>query len=79
VGRAQSTRDDAEIRAQSLLEGRRKLILLVSDDRDQRRLEPEPYELARKEGPVAIGPVAADQLAAGDDDDATQTRRCRAQ
>jgi hypothetical protein len=78
VGRAQPTRDDAEIRAQPLSERRLELVFVVADDRNQCRLEPEPYELARKERPVAIGPVAADELAAGDDDDATQTRRCRA-
>jgi len=71
VSRAQAARNDAEIRAQSLGKRRPELGLFVADDRDQRRLEPEPYELAREERHVAIGPVAADQLAARDDDDAT--------
>jgi hypothetical protein len=79
VGWPQPTRDDAEIRAQSFYERCLELVLLVADDRDQRRLEPEPYELSRQERPVAIRPVAANELAAGDDDDATQTCKCRAQ
>jgi hypothetical protein len=55
-----------------------ELVFGVPDDRDQRGLDSEADELARKERSVAVGPVAADELAARYDEDATQTRRCRA-
>ena len=63
---------DAQVGAQPFRERRLELLLVVADDRDQRRLEPEPHELARDERAVAIVPVAPDELAPGDDDDATQ-------
>jgi hypothetical protein len=78
VGGPQAARDDAEVGAQALRKCSLELLLGVSDDRDARRLEPEADELAREERPVAIVSTAADELAAGDDDVATQTRRCRA-
>ena len=40
----------------------------VADDRDPRRLEPERERLAREERAVQVGALAADELAARDDD-----------
>jgi hypothetical protein len=74
VRRPQAAGHDAQVRAQPLGEGGFELFLVVADDRDPRRLEPESPQLARDERPVAIGPVAADELAARYDDDATQGR-----
>jgi hypothetical protein len=78
VGGAEAARDDAQVGAQALGERGPELVLPVPDDRDPRGLEPEADELAREERPVAIVPVAPDELAPRDDDVATQTRRCRA-
>jgi hypothetical protein len=77
VRRAEPARDDGQVGAQRLRERGRQLVLVVAYDRDPRRLEPEPRQLPREEGTVAVVPVAADQLAAGDDDVTTQIR-CRA-
>ena len=41
---------------------------LVPDERDPRRLEPEPRQLLGQERPVRVPAAAADQLAAGDED-----------
>ena len=78
VRRAEAARDDAEVRLQPYVERGLELPLVVADDRDRRGLEPEAHELAREEGPVAVGAVAAHELAARDDESATQTERCRA-
>ena len=78
MGGPQAAGDDAEVGAQALRKGGLELLLGVPGDRDSRRLESEADELAREERPVAIVPVAPDELASGDDDVTTQTRRCRA-
>jgi hypothetical protein len=78
VGRAESAGDDAQVGAQPFRERGLELVLSVPHDRDQRRLETEPDELARDERSVAIVSVSPDELATCDDDDATQTRRCHA-
>ena len=75
VRRPEPAADDAEVGAQPFRQRRLELALVVADDREPRRLEPEPDELAGEERPVAVVPVAADQLRAGDDEDATQTGR----
>jgi hypothetical protein len=77
VGRPESTRDDAEVGAQPIGERSLELPFVVADDRDLRRREPEPNELAREKRTVAIVPVSPDELASRYDDDATQTVRCR--
>ena len=74
MGRPEASGDDAQVRLQAFRKRSLELPLVVADDRDPRRLEPESHELARDERPVAIRPVAADELAAGDDDEATQER-----
>ena len=40
----------------------------VADDRDRRRLEPEAHRLGGEERPVAVAPLAPDELRARDDD-----------
>jgi hypothetical protein len=74
VGRPKASGDDAQVRLQALRKRSLELLLVVADDRDAGRLEPELDELARDERPVAIRPVAADELAPRDDDEATQER-----
>jgi hypothetical protein len=64
----ETSRDDAEIGLQTLAERGRELAGRVTDDRDPGRFETEREELAGEEGPVQVGALAADELAAGDDD-----------
>ena len=45
-----------------------ELVRVVADDRDPRGLETEGERLAREERAVQVGALAADELAAGDDD-----------
>ena len=47
---------------------RLELVRLVADDRDPRGLDAEREQLSREERAVQVGPLAADELAAGDDD-----------
>ena len=68
VGRAEAPRDDAEVGLQALAECGRELAGRVADDRDPRGRDAERQELARQERPVQVGALAADELAAGDDD-----------
>ena len=67
--RAQPARDEAEVGFEPLPERRLELGRVVADDRDPRRLDAEPQQLLREERPVQVGAVAADELAAGDDDE----------
>jgi len=60
--------DDAEIGPQPLGEGGCELARRVADDRDARRRETQGQQLSRQERPVQVGALAADELAAGDDD-----------
>jgi hypothetical protein len=68
VRRPEPARDDADVGLQSLAERGRELAGRVADDRDPCRFEPEREELAGKERTVQVGALAADELAAGDDD-----------
>src|SRR5205823_1826666 len=68
VRRPEAAGDDAEVGAKPLAKRLLELLRPVADDRDARRLEPEPQRLARKERAVAVGALAADELAAGDDE-----------
>ena len=70
MGRAEPTRDEAEVRFEPFPKGRLELGWIVADDRDARRLDAEPQQFLRQERPVQIGAVAADELAAGHDDEA---------
>jgi hypothetical protein len=65
---AEAARDDAEIGGGGLDERRGELLLGVAHDHDPRGVEPEPQELGSEERSVEVAPVAADELAAGDDD-----------
>ena len=47
----------------------------VADDLDPGRLEAERQQLAREERAVAVGPLTADELTAGDDDDRARARQ----
>jgi hypothetical protein len=78
VRRAEASGDDDEVRVERLAERLFELALVVADDRDARGFQPEPDELAGEERAVAVLAVAANELAARDDEVTTQTRRCRA-
>jgi len=77
VRRAEAAGDDAEVCAQALGERALELRFVVTDDRDGRGLEAEAYEFLREVRAVAVVAVPADELAAGDDDDAAQLRKTR--
>ena len=68
VRRPEPARDDAEVGLQALAERGRELARRVADDRDPRRIEPEREQLPGQKRPVQVGALAADELAAGDDD-----------
>ena len=71
--RAQPAGDDAQIGLQPFAERSGELTGRVADDRDPCRLEAEREQLAGEKRPVQVGPVAADELAAGDDDRCPRT------
>ena len=79
MGRAEPARGRDEIRRRHRL-GHRCLELgrIVADDVDPRRLEAEREQRARQERAVQVGALAADELAAGDDDDRAWPRAGRA-
>src|SRR5205085_6464547 len=52
VRRAEAAGDDAEVGAEAFSERRLELVRPVADDRDPRRLEPEPKRLAGEERAV---------------------------
>src|SRR5206468_22067 len=54
-------------------ERRLQLTGRVADDDDPRRVDSQRHELAREERAVQVTSVAANKLAAGDDDDRTGT------
>src|SRR5213076_1678848 len=66
VGRAEAAGDEAEVGIEAVAERVLQLVLPVADDLDPRRLEAESKRLACEERAVAVRPVAADELAAGD-------------
>jgi hypothetical protein len=68
VSRPESARDDAEVGLQALAERGREFARRVADDRDPCRVEAEGEQLPGQKRPVQIGALAADELAAGDDD-----------
>ena len=72
VGRPEAARDAAEIGLEPLAQRCLELGRVVADDRDPRRLDAEPQQLRGEERPVQVAPVAADELAAGDDDEAAR-------
>ena len=68
MGRPESARDEADIGLEALPQGGLELRRVVADDRDARRLEPEPESLLRVEGAVQIRSLAPDELATRHDD-----------
>ena len=73
VSRPEAAGDDAEVGRRALPQRRLQLGRRVSDDDDALRLEAQRPELSGQERPVQVLPVAADELAAGDDDDRAAT------
>ena len=74
VRRPESARDQQQVGLEPLGERRSAARLgRVADDRDPRRLEAEPDELACQERAVEVSAVAADELAARDEDDRAGT------
>src|SRR5256714_12362458 len=67
--RPEAARDDAEIRLQTRAQRRLELLRRVADDDDLRRIDAQGDELAREKRTVQIAAVAANQLAAGNDDE----------
>ena len=68
VRRAEAAGDEAEVRLEPLPERLLEILRAVADDRDPLGVEPEPHDLGGEEGPVPVLAVAADELAARDDD-----------
>ncbi len=75
MGRAQSTGDEAEVRVEAEAERRLQLPRRVADDDDPRRVDSQRHELVREERAVQVAPVAANELAAGDNDDRARIAR----
>src|SRR5207253_10441345 len=69
VRRAEAPRDEHGVGLERVAKSRLELRGGVTDDRDPRRLEPEPQRLSREKGAVEIGSIAAHELAARHDDD----------
>ena len=68
VRRAETARDEAEIGLEALRECALEILDAIADDRDTSRVEPEAHDLRREERPVAVLPLAANELGARDDD-----------
>ena len=68
VRRPEPAGDEAEVGAEAFPQRRLQLVGTVADDRDPRRLEAERERLCGEERPVQVGALAADELAARDDD-----------
>ena len=73
--RAEPARDEAEVRVEPLPQRGLQLERIVADDRDPCGLDAEPQQLLGEERPVQVRAVAADELAAGDDDEAAGARQ----
>ena len=74
VRRAEAAGDEARVGLQTLAQHRLELGGGVPDDRDPGRLEPVAQRLGGEERAVPVGALAADELAAGDDDDRARPR-----
>ena len=75
VCRAEPAGDHAEVGAcQPLGQRLHQLLFAVPHDRDPRRLDPQPQQLAGEERPVEVAAIATDELAPGDDDERAGTR-----
>ena len=68
VRRAETARDEAEIGLEALRERTLEILDAVAHDRDTSRVESETNDLRREERPVAVLPLAANELGARDDD-----------
>ena len=69
VGGSKAAGDDAEIGLEAFPESRLELCRVVADDDDPAWIDAEREQLPGEERPVQVAAVAADELAAGDDDD----------
>src|SRR5204862_7789251 len=72
VGRPEAARDAAEVGLEPLSQRGLELAGVVADDRDPRGLEAETQQLGGEKRPVQVAPVTADELTAGDDDEAAR-------
>jgi hypothetical protein len=79
VGRPEPAGDDTQVSLQPFPERGRELARLVTDDGDAGRSDPERQQLAGEERAVQVGALAADELAAGDDNRGARTDCGRAQ
>ena len=79
VGPEPARAGDEIRRGERVAQRRLELAGVVADDLDPRRLEPEGEQRASEERAVQIGPVAAHELAAGDDDHRPRAACARAQ
>ena len=66
VRRPEPAGGDEQVRVEPGRERRAQLVRVVPDDRDPHRLEAERERLPGEPRPVAVGALAADELAAGD-------------
>ena len=75
MGRAEPAGDEADVGAVGRPEGGLEIDGVVADDHDAIGDEPERERLACVERAVPVGAVAADELAARDDDDRARAAR----
>jgi hypothetical protein len=68
VCRPEPPGDETEVGLEALSQCRLELVPPVADNRDPRWLESERQRLGGEERAVEVGSLAANQLAAGDDD-----------
>ena len=68
MGRPEPAGDEQQLALETLAECLLELLERVPDDCDPRGLETARYELAREKRAVLVTAIAADQLAARDDD-----------
>ncbi len=74
VRRAEPAGDHTEVGTpEPFGERLRELVFPVAHDRDAGRLDAVSLQLSRQKRPVQVAPIAADELAAGDDDESAGT------
>ena len=72
--RPEPARDEARVGLQAVPQRRFELDGVVTDDRDPRGLEAVAKRFGGEERAVPVGALAADELAAGDDDGCPRAR-----
>ena len=68
VRRTEAARDEAEIGLEAFGERTLEILDAIAHDRDSGGVESEPHDLRGEERPVAVLPLAANELGARDDD-----------